>query len=282
MVSFAVKTPPQHAEWSDLLDVWRTADDMEVFAEAWNFDHFYPLTPPADGPCMESWTTLAALAQATSRIRVGSMVNGMHYRHPAVTANMAASLDIISGGRFNLGLGAGWFEPESNAYGIPLGTMTERMDRFDEGVEVILSLLAEESTTFKGEFYELTDARCDPKPLQQPHPPLVIGGKGEKRTLRTVAKHADYWDAMFPESPADWTRLNDVLVGHCEDVGRNPAEIRRSIHFRWAVDDDPQELADRAMTYATVGVDVVIFSMRGPYDAGLLEPLGEALTGATA
>ncbi len=280
MVGFAVKTPPQHAKWGDMLDTWRAADEIDVFDEAWNFDHFYPLTPPADGPCMEGWTTLAALTQATKRIRVGAMVNGMHYRHPAVTANMAASLDIISGGRFNLGLGAGWFEPESNSYGIPLGTMKQRMDRFDEGVEVVVKLLTQETTTFDGEYYRLVDARCEPKPIQQPTPPIVIGGKGEKRTLRTVARHADYWDAMFPGEPADWVRLNDILLGHCEAVGRDPAEIRRSIHFRWAPDDDPQELADRAMGYAAVGVDVVIFSMRGPYLAGLLEPLATALTAA--
>ncbi|MBT8198906.1 MAG: LLM class F420-dependent oxidoreductase [Acidimicrobiia bacterium] len=280
MPEFAVKTPPQHAEWSDLLEVWRTADDIEIFSEAWNFDHFYPLTPPADGPCLEGWTTLAALAQATKRIRIGSMVTGMHYRHPAVTANMAVTLDIISGGRFNLGLGAGWFEPESKAYGIPLGTMKERMDRFDEGVEIIVSLLKNETTTFDGSFYQLTDARCEPKPLQQPTPPIVIGGKGEKRTLRTVARFADYWDGMFQPDPSDWVRLNEILVGHCAQVGRDPAEIRRSIHLRWAVDDDPAELADDAMRFGEVGVDVVVFSMRGPYLASLLEPLATALQAA--
>ncbi len=277
MVSFAVKTPPQHARWRDLLDIWRTADDIEVFTEAWNFDHFYPLTPPQTGPCLEGWTTLAALAQATTRLRVGTMVNGMHYRHPAITANMAASLDIISDGRFNLGLGAGWFEPESNAYGIPLGTMRERMDRFDEGVEVIVKLLTQETTTFEGDYYRLVDARCEPKPLQQPAPPIVIGGKGEKRTLRTVARYADYWDAMSPNGPTEWLRLNDVLLGHCDAVGRDPAEIRRSVHIFWPADADPGELADRAMEYGAVGVDVVIFSMRGPYLAGLLEPQADAL-----
>ncbi len=277
MVGFAVKTPPQHAAWSDLLDVWRAADEMEVFEEAWNFDHFYPLTPPEDGPCLEGWTTLAALTQATTRIRVGAMVNGMHYRHPAVTANMAASLDIISGGRLNLGLGAGWFEPESNAYGIPLGTMKERMDRFDEGVEVIVKLLTEETTTFDGRYYQLTDARCEPKPLQHPTPPIVIGGKGEKRTLRTVAKYADYWDAMFPGEPAEWVRLNEVLLGHCRAVGRDPTEIRRSVHLMWPADADPTALAEQAMHFGEVGVDVVIFSMRGPYLATLLEPLAKAL-----
>ncbi|MDH3540882.1 MAG: LLM class F420-dependent oxidoreductase [Acidimicrobiia bacterium] len=282
MPEFAVKTPPQNTSWSDILDIWRAADEMDVFSEAWNFDHFYPLHPPLDGPCLEGWTTLAALAQATTRIRVGSMVNGMHYRHPAVTANMAASLDIISGGRFNLGLGAGWFEPESKAYGIPLGSLRERMDRFDEGVEVIHRLLTEETTTFTGDFYELTDARCEPKPLQQPRPPIVIGGKGEKRTLRTVARFADYWDAMFHDEPASWMRLNDILLEHCRVVGRDQSEIRRSVHIRWGADDDPAKLADEAMRFADAGVDVLVFSMRSPQSVSMVEPLADALLSATS
>ena len=277
MAAFSIKTPPQHANWNDLLAIWRAADDMEVFESAWNFDHFYPLSPPEDGGCLEGGTTLAALAQATKRIRVGTMVNGMHYRHPAVTANMAASLDIISGGRFDLGLGAGWFEPESSAYGIPLGTMTQRMDRFDEGVEVIVRLLSQESTTFAGEYYQLTDAHCEPKGPQRPTPPIVIGGRGRKRTLRTVARWADQWDALAPESPDAWLELNDVLLAHCVDVGRDPAEVRRSVHVFWALGDDPKEVAERAMTFGDVGVDAIIFSMRPPYDVARLEPLADAL-----
>jgi F420-dependent oxidoreductase-like protein len=277
MVNFSIKTPTQHIAWEDMLAIWREADAMDVFESAWNFDHFYPLTPPEDGGALEGWTTLAALAMATKRLRIGTMVSGMHYRHPAVTANMAASLDIMSGGRFDLGLGAGWFEPESQAYGIPLGTMTQRMDRFDEGVEVIVSLLSQERTTFKGSYYELTDARCEPKGPQSPTPPIVIGGKGRKRTLRTVARFADYWDSLAPGSPADWVSLNDVLLSHCTAVGRDPSEIRRSVHVFWAPDDDPAELAARAMSYGDVGVDVVIFSMRPPYDVGRLPGLGQAL-----
>ncbi len=280
MPEFAVKTPPQNTSWSDMLDIWRAADNIDVFSEAWNFDHFYPLHPPMDGPCLEAWTTLAALAQATKRLRVGSMVNGMHYRHPAVTANMAASLDIISGGRFNLGLGAGWFEPESIAYGIPLGTMTERMDRFEEGVEVIHRLLTQEHTTFSGTYYQLADARCEPKPVQQPRPPIVIGGKGEKRTLRVVARFADYWDAMFHEDTASWLRLNEILLAHCEEVGRDPSQIRRSVHLRWGADDDPGQLAEAAMSFVDAGVDVIVFSMRSPQSVSAVEPLANALAAA--
>ena len=175
MAAYAVKTPPQHGTWPEILGLWQAADDIDVFESAWTMDHFYPLSPPLDGPELESWTLLAALAQATRRLRLGCMVNGMHFRHPAVTANMAATLDHIAGGRLDLGLGAGWFEPEADAYGIPLGTLTERFDRFDEGVEVIVSLLTRDATTFSGRYYRLAGARCEPKPVQD-RIPIVIGG----------------------------------------------------------------------------------------------------------
>ena len=141
-------------------------------------DHFYPLTPPMDGTHLESWTMLAALAQATTRLRLGAMVNGMHYRHPAITANMAVTVDHISDGRFVLGLGAGWFDSESDAYGIPLGSLKDRFDRLDEGVQVIRSLLDNEHTTFSGRYYELTEARCEPKPVQA-HLPIVDRRQGQ-------------------------------------------------------------------------------------------------------
>ena len=210
MVAYGIKTPPQHGTWPEFLEVWRAADGIELFESAWTMDHFYPLTPPMDGTHLESWAMLAALAALTTRLRLGCMVNGMHYRHPAVTANAAVTVDHISNGRFNLGLGAGWFEPESNAYGIPLGSLKERFDRFDEGVEVISSLLTNETTTFSGRYYTLTDARCNPKPVQA-HIPIVIGGKGPKRTLRAVARWADHWDVAGAPDPVQWKGLNEVL-----------------------------------------------------------------------
>ena len=138
--------------------------------------------------------TLAALAQATRRLRLGTLVTGIHYRHPAVLANMAAALDIVSEGRLELGIGAGWNEEESGAYGIAVGTPKQRSDRFEEACEVIVGLLSDETTSFRGTYYELTDARCNPKPVQRPHPPICIGGNGEKRTLRTAARFAQHWN----------------------------------------------------------------------------------------
>jgi F420-dependent oxidoreductase-like protein len=276
MVAFGIKTPPQHGPWADFLDVWRAADDIDIFESAWTMDHFYPLTPPLDGTHLESWTVLAALAQATKRLRLGCMVNGMHYRHPAVTANAAVTLDHISGGRFNLGLGAGWFEPESNAYGIPLGTLKQRFDRFDEGLEVITSLLTNEHTNFSGHYYQLTNARCEPKPVQS-HIPIVIGGRGPNRTLPAAARWADMWDLAGPDSPKTWKATSDILDQRCAAIGRNPADIRRSVHLMWSEDAEPGAMASSAAEYAAAGVDLVIFSMRAPYRVSRLEPLVNAL-----
>jgi len=276
MGRFAIKTPPMHAAWSDIVDIWQAADQIEVFESAWNFDHFYPIRGDSNGPCMEAWVTLTALAQVTSRLRIGCMVNGMHYRHPAITANMAATLDIVSAGRLNLGLGAGWFELEDQAYGLKLGTIQDRMDRFDEGTEVIARMLSQEETTFAGRFYELEKARCEPKGPQRPRPPIVIGGKGEQRTLRTVARWAQMWDAMMIE-PADWPRKHEVLVGHCEEVGRDPSEITCSAHVRWSKDAAPGEMAEKAANLFEAGVDVVVFTMSAPYNVAMVEPLAVVL-----
>jgi F420-dependent oxidoreductase-like protein len=271
-----VKTPPQHGTWQEFLDVWRATDDCDVFGQGWVFDHFYPLTGDTHGPCLESWTMLAALAQATSRIRLGSMVNGMHYRHPAVTANMAATVDHISGGRLDLGMGAGWNMEESGAYGIELGTVKERLDRFEEGIEVIVRLLSQEVTDFAGRYFTITDARCEPKPVQQPHPPLLIGGGGRRRTLAVVARWAQLWDGGFG-SVDQWREANEVLIGHCERIGRDQSEITRTLHLPWNAGDDPSKLADQAAGLAEAGVGQVIFSMRGPYPANEVEPLGVEL-----
>ncbi len=273
----AIKTPPHHATWPEFLDLWRAADDIEIYESAWNWDHFYPLAPPYEGPNLEGWTMLAALAQATTRIRIGCMVNGMHHRHPAVTANMIATVDHISNGRFEFGIGAGWNEMETDAYGLDLGSLKERSDRLEEGLEVIVSLLANEVTNHSGTHFQLTDARCEPKCLQQPYAPIVVGGKGRKRTLRTAARMADQWDMTFPETPAAWSELNAVLIGHCADVGRDSDEITRSVHLGFDPDDDPVRLSARADEFFAAGVDVVVWSMRGPVEARRIESLAEAL-----
>ncbi len=273
---FAFKTAPQHTTWDAMLEVWRAADDIDLFESGWTFDHFYPIRGDHTGPCLEGWITLTALAQATRRLRMGTLVTGIHYRHPAVLANMAASLDIVSGGRLELGIGAGWNEEESGAYGIELGTPRERSDRFEEACEVLTGLLSpQETTTFKGRYYELTDARCDPKPIQQPHPPICIGGSGEKRTLRTTARFAQHWN-FVGGTPEQFSHKRDVLYQHCADIGRNPAEILLSSHVVYA--GDPAETAASAAALGAVGVQLAIVAMQPPHTVTALEGIASALS----
>jgi F420-dependent oxidoreductase-like protein len=272
---FGIKTAPQHTTYRDMLEVWRAADDMELFESAWTFDHFYPIFSDTNGPCMEAWTTTTALAQATERIRVGVMVTGNVYRHPAVLANMAASTDIISNGRLELGIGAGWNEQECAAYGIDLPPLRERFDRFDEGVQVIRKLLTEEEADFDGRYYQLTKARCEPKPVQTPHPPIVIGGLGEKRTLRAVARWADHWN--FPGGGVEvFKSKRDVLAKHCADAGRDLSEITTSTHLRL----DPSDmgpLVAEAQALSDAGLDLGIVYLPPPHTPAVLGPLAEAL-----
>ena len=273
---FGIKTAPQHTSWGDMLDVWRAADEVELFETAWNFDHFYPLQGDKNGPCLEAWVTLSALAQATSRIRIGCMVNGVPYRHPALVANMAASLDIVSGGRLELGLGAGWNEQETKAYGIDLLPMGQRMDRFEEAVEVIDSLLVHEITTFQGKYFQLEQARCEPKGPQQPRPPIVIGGGGEKRTLRIAARFAQHWNLPFA-TPEVFHKKNEILLAHCEEVGRDSSLIMRSVQIESTADQDPAEVADSAAALFAAGVDQVILTLRTPYRAERVVALAKSL-----
>jgi F420-dependent oxidoreductase-like protein len=271
---FAFKTSPQNTTWTDMLAVWKEADDIELFESGWTFDHFYPIFSDSTGPCMEGWITLTALAQATTRLRMGTLVTGIHYRHPAILANMATTLDIVSGGRLELGLGAGWNEEESGAYGIELGTPGQRSDRFEEACEVLVGLLTQESTTVTGQYFQLRDARNEPKPVQRPHPPICIGGSGEKRTLRTAARFAQHWN-FVGGTPEEFTRKRDVLHQHCRDLGRDPSEILLSSHVRFA--GDAPAAAAQAAALAAVGAGLSIVTLPPPLDPRVLEPLATAL-----
>jgi F420-dependent oxidoreductase-like protein len=275
-VRFAFKTAPQNTTWAEMLPIWREADDIEVFESGWVFDHFYPIVGDSAGPCLEGWTVLAALAQATRRLRLGALVTGIHYRHPAVLANMAATIDVISDGRLELGIGAGWNEEESGAYGIELGTKRERSDRFEEACQVLIGLLSQESTDFDGEYYQLKAARNEPKGPQRPHPPICIGGSGERRTLLTTAKYAQHWN-FAGGSPADFAHKRDVLFAHCQAIGRDPAEITLSSHVRLSEDHDYAATAADVAALAEEGLDLAIVYLRPPLTPAVLEPLAEAL-----
>ena len=271
---FAFKTSPQHTTWADMLAVWTEADQIDIFESGWTFDHFYPIVGDTHGPCLEGWVTLTALAQATSRLRIGNLVTGIHYRHPAVLANMASTLDVISGGRLELGIGAGWNEEESGAYGIELGTIKQRCDRFDEACQVLISLMSQETTTFQGTYYQLNEARNEPKGPQRPHPPICIGGSGEKRTLRTVAKYAQHWN-FVGGTKEEFVHKRDVLYAHCDAVGRDPSEITISAHVRPGADGEWGPVAERAAELGEVGLDLAIAVLRVPHTPADLEPAAE-------
>jgi F420-dependent oxidoreductase-like protein len=273
---FAFKTSQQDTTWADMLAVWKEADGIDVFESGWIFDHFYPIFSDSTGPCMEGWTALAALAQATTRLRLGTLVTGIHYRHPAVLANMAATVDIISGGRLELGIGAGWNEEESGAYGLELGTKRERSDRFEEACQVLISLLSKETTDFEGEFYQLSAARNEPKGPQRPHPPICIGGSGERRTLRTTALYAQHWN-FVGGTPQEFARLRDVLYAHCADVGRDPKEITLSSHVRFSEEGGFGKLAEDVAALGEAGLDLAIVYLPPPHTPAILAPLAEAL-----
>jgi F420-dependent oxidoreductase-like protein len=273
---FAIKTRPEHTSWAELRDVWIAADDIELFESAWNWDHFYPLTGDLAGPNLEGWTSLAALAQATKRIRIGCQVTGLIYRHPAVLANMAATVDVIAQGRLELGLGAGWNQLECDAYGIELPPLRERFDRFDEGVQAIIGLLVNETTTFDGNYIQLTDARCEPKPVQRPHPPITIGGKGPKRTLLAAARWAQQWNVIV-DGPATWLPLKEILLGHCVDVGRDPSEITCSVNVLVRSAETIGETVELAAAYQQAGVDLVVVNLPHRAPPSILETVANGL-----
>lgn len=272
------KTQPQDTEWAPIEAIWRAADDIPELDGGWLFDHFYPImTDRPDGPCFEGWTALAYLAGITNRLRLGLMVSGNTYRHPALLAKMCATIDVVSKGRLEIGLGAAWNEDEHKAYGMEFPPLGKRMDALDEACQVIDSLLTKPVSDFQGEYYQLTNAFCEPKPVQQPRPPLVIGGGGEKRTLRIVAKYADHWN--FPGRTGDELKAKlAVLHEHCAVVGRNPADIEVSVHLFEPL--EPVSAAATARELVDAGADHLILYLKAPYDVARLRSVAAAVADA--
>lgn len=273
---FSVWPSPQRP-WGEILDIV-TGCDRAGWDGVYFADHFMPDDPAgraADGAVLECWGVMAALAARTEHLRVGSLVCGNLYRHPAVVANQAATLDQISGGRTVLGLGAGWQVNEHTAYGIDLLDVRTRLDRFEEACEVVRSLLREEHATFQGHHYRLVDAPCQPAPLQS-RLPLLIGGKGEKRTMRIAARFADEWNAWC--TPDEFRHKIEVLEGHCAAIDRDPGQIVRSTQAIVFLSEDeawlqkfrggdatrplivgtPAEVIERVGEYEAAGVDELI------------------------
>jgi F420-dependent oxidoreductase-like protein len=272
---FDFVTAQSNCTWDELWAMWEVAEDIDLFGAGWTYDHFYPLRTGPDEPTLEGWICLAMLLARTRRLRGGVLVTGIPYRHPAVLANMAVTVDIASGGRLELGLGAGWFEAECEAYGIELGSLKERFDRFEEALTVIRSLLTERTTTFEGRSYRLRDAWCEPKARQQPHPPIVIGGKGERRTLPLVARFADHWNYSGAD-PDEFARLRQRLSELCEDEGRALSDIELSAMVRPDA-AGPGSVVDQAGAFAAAGAERLLVGFPRPFDPGLLEPVAAAL-----
>jgi F420-dependent oxidoreductase-like protein len=256
---------------------WRDADELGFHA-VWDYDHFYGMRDPAM-PTFDGWSMLAAMANVTSRIRIGCMVTGVTYRHPAILAKMAASVDHISGGRLELGIGAGSHEGEHLGYGIPFPRPAIRIEMLNEACDVIRRLWTEESVTHHGRFWTLTDALANPKPVQE-RVPIVIGGTGERKTLRVVARRADEWNFspikdLGPEGPPEFVRLSRVLDDHCAAVGRNPAHIRRSVQLMLRPDDQDQVAATLRLLeeFERAGAEHAILGFASPPSRSLLESL---------
>jgi len=246
-VRFGIQTPPQLTRWESLRRIWQLGESLG-FHTAWVFDHFFPIFTDPSGPCLEAWTTLSALAAQTQRMRAGVLVTGNTYRHPALLANMAVSVDHVSEGRLILGLGAAWFEQEHRAYGIPFPPMGERIRRLDESIELIKRLWTEERVTFQGRYYELRDAYCEPKPIQHPHPPIMVGGGGERMTLRVVARRADQWNSFG--SPETFRRKIALLEGYCREIGRDPGAIEKSVLVQLKLTADQPEAESHLTGFA--------------------------------
>lgn len=233
MPRFGLFLSQANRSWDEVLDSFLLAEELG-FDHAWLVDHLLDTDGPPSHPCHEAWTLLAAIAARTERIRLGVLVTSNTFRHPAILAKEAVTVDHISAGRLILGLGAGWHEGEHQRFGIDLPAPAERVDRLEEAIQMITSLMASERTTFEGRHYRLDNAPLEPKPIQQPRIPLLIAAH-RPRMIRLAARYADQWDT-FPELPGSATdgvsESIDERVGRfevaCAEAGRDPASIRRS------------------------------------------------------
>jgi F420-dependent oxidoreductase-like protein len=295
-VKFGVHAGLQNTTIGELQDLWRRIEGHGFeWISIW--DHFYAADASGGAVCLEAVATHAALALATERVRCGSLVYSVGYRHPAVLANAVATIDQLSGGRVTLGLGAGWHQGEYDAYGIPFPSPGVRLRQLDEGIQCVRGLLTEAVANFEGEYFQLRDARCEPKPIQA-RLPIWVGGGGEKVTLRIAARHADGWNVPFIP-PDEYARKVGVLDGHCEREGRDPSEITRAVNvgLAWREEDlqaqfsgiadfvrpgvltgSTQDVVDRVGAYGDAGAEMLILAMRAPFDVGGLDRFaGEVL-----
>jgi F420-dependent oxidoreductase-like protein len=269
---FGIKLSGQDTTIEALRAVWRIADEGG-FDHVWDFDHLASIGDGGPGRVIyEGWTLQAAMAEATKRVRFGCLVTGNTYRHPVVLAKMAVTIDHLSGGRLEFGIGAGWAEIEHTMYGIE--GLDHRVGMLSESLRIIKSLWTEERTNFDGRYYHFKDAIANPKPVQKPYPPIWVGASGAT-TLRLVARHADVWNIAGGD-PDKVTELTAMLEEACASVGRDPSEIRRSIQFGWDGADRAQ-LLDLCARFLELGVTEQVIYLRGGQPAELAGKVAEAL-----
>jgi F420-dependent oxidoreductase-like protein len=268
---FGVQTAPQMVTYKEMADVWREADELGYDA-LFAFDHLMPISGDPKGPCFEGWTILSSLAGKTSRAKVGLLVTGNTYRNPALVAKMAATVDHATEGRLILGMGAGWFEREHEAYGFPFYTPGKRARRLVEAIEVIKLLFTQDESSFDGKYYTLKNAPFAPKSVQKPHPPILIGGMGPKVIQPLAARSADIWHFFVREGGAEQakrlvTRFNEI----CRKEGRAPTEVQKSTSLGGEDLALPsKKLRERVRALADAGVGFLILSLRAPYDRAVL------------
>lgn len=255
-IRFGIQVPQQNTTWPEMLSLWQDVDTLG-YDTAWVFDHFLPIFSDPTGPCMEGWTSLAALAMASRNVHIGVMVTGNTYRNPAVLAKMATTVDIISGGRLILGIGAGWFELEHQQFGMNFPRMGERLRRLEESLEVIQLLWTEDRASFNGRYCQLQNASCNPKPLQKPHPPILVGATGENIALGIVARHAQMWNSFG--TPEVFRHKIERLTDHCERIGRDPGTIEKSVLLSGLFEIG--EARRQVDAYIAAGVTHLIFSV---------------------
>lgn len=261
-LSFGIKTSQSGIGYAEILRIWQEADTVDVFTDAWLWDHLVPLRGPVDGAALEAWTLLAALAAGTNRLRLGVIVTSNRIRPPSVLAKMAATVDQISHGRLNFGIGAGgsavsdptglaMVRREFDAYGIDIVSPRTAIDALAEACVLIKRMWTEtEPFDFTGEHYRLTGAVCAPKPVQQPGPPIMIGSGGERRGLRVVAEHADLWNCPIWGGADALRHKSAILDEHCAAIGRDPAEITRSVQI---LVRDPAQARDELLDLIDAG-----------------------------
>lgn len=296
MTVFGVHTGLQHISTDELRAAWRR---IEALGYGWIsiWDHFYGATgKPDDAECLEAVAIHAALACETSRVRIGSLVYSIGYRHPAVLAKAITAIDHLSGGRADMGIGAGWAQVEYDAYGIAFPEPKVRMNQLEEGIQVLRGLLHNDVTSFAGEYFNLHQARNEPRPVQAKLP-IWVGGGGEKRTLKITARYADGWNVPFV-APEEFKRKRSILAEHCNTVGRDADEIRCAINVGLAWTEDSlqaqfgqlanyvrngcltgtdERVLDRIGQYVEAGADQVNIALRAPFDLDAIERLSVAL-----